>query len=58
MILAYIHAQFIRDILFDIHFQHLLKDSYDVVKRWVNEAQEMVSSDSVMVQVWYFFLTV
>ena len=38
-------------ILFGVYFQHLLKGSYDVVKRWVNEAQEMVSSDSIMVQV-------
>ncbi|XP_046840338.1 coatomer subunit gamma-2-like [Xenia sp. Carnegie-2017] len=29
---------------------HLLNGSYDVVKRWVNEAQEMISSDSIMVQ--------
>ena len=32
-------------------FQHLCKGSHDVVKRWVNEAQEAVSSDNVMVQV-------
>lgn len=25
--------------------------SYDVVKRWVNEAQEAASSDNMMVQV-------
>ena len=31
--------------------QHLAKVSPDVVKRWVNEAQEAVSSDNVMVQV-------
>lgn len=31
--------------------QHLLKCSFDVVKRWVNEAQEAVSSDNIMVQV-------
>ena len=31
--------------------QHLLKTSYDVVKRWVNEAQEAASSDNIMVQV-------
>ena len=31
--------------------QHLLKPNYDVVKRWVNEAQEAVSSDNNMVQV-------
>uniref|UniRef100_A0A8C9EGC9 Coatomer subunit gamma n=1 Tax=Phocoena sinus TaxID=42100 RepID=A0A8C9EGC9_PHOSS len=29
---------------------HLLKCSFDVVKRWVNEAQEAVSSDNIMVQ--------
>lgn len=29
---------------------HLLKPNYDVVKRWVNEAQEAVSSDNIMVQ--------
>uniref|UniRef100_A0A8B9ZFC6 Coatomer subunit gamma n=1 Tax=Anas platyrhynchos TaxID=8839 RepID=A0A8B9ZFC6_ANAPL len=29
---------------------HLLKTSYDVVKRWVNEAQEAASSDNIMVQ--------
>ncbi|XP_075039710.1 coatomer subunit gamma-1 [Mixophyes fleayi] len=29
---------------------HLLKTSFDVVKRWVNEAQEAASSDNVMVQ--------
>ncbi|XP_066913900.1 coatomer subunit gamma-2-like [Clytia hemisphaerica] len=29
---------------------HLLKPNFDVVKRWVNEAQEAVSSDNVMVQ--------
>lgn len=34
-----------------ISFQHLLKTSYDVVKRWVNEAQEAASSDNIMVQV-------
>ena len=31
--------------------QHLMKPNYDVVKRWVNEAQEAVSSDNTMVQV-------
>lgn len=31
--------------------QHLLKTSFDVVKRWVNEAQEAASSDNIMVQV-------
>lgn len=31
-------------------FQHLSRGSADVVKRWVNEAQEAVSSDNVMVQ--------
>ncbi|XP_077992348.1 coatomer subunit gamma-2-like [Glandiceps talaboti] len=29
---------------------HLMKTSHDVVKRWVNEATEAVSSDNVMVQ--------
>lgn len=32
-------------------YQHLLKTSFDVVKRWVNEAQEAASSDNIMVQV-------
>lgn len=32
-------------------FQHMMKISYDVVKRWINEAQEAASSDNVMVQV-------
>lgn len=31
--------------------QHMVKISYDVVKRWVNEAQEAASSDNIMVQV-------
>ncbi|KAK2519334.1 hypothetical protein Q9966_013964 [Columba livia] len=30
---------------------HMMKISYDVVKRWINEAQEAASSDNVMVQV-------
>ncbi|XP_058537353.1 coatomer subunit gamma-2 isoform X2 [Ochotona princeps] len=29
---------------------HMMKISYDVVKRWINEAQEAASSDSIMVQ--------
>ncbi|XP_036926178.1 coatomer subunit gamma-1 [Sturnira hondurensis] len=29
---------------------HLLKCSFDVIKRWVNEAQEAASSDNIMVQ--------
>jgi len=29
---------------------HLLKPNFDVVKRWVNEASEAVSSDNIMVQ--------
>uniref|UniRef100_A0A4X1VXW2 Coatomer subunit gamma n=1 Tax=Sus scrofa TaxID=9823 RepID=A0A4X1VXW2_PIG len=29
---------------------HMMKISYDVVKRWVNEAQEAASSDNIMVQ--------
>ena len=28
-----------------------MKPNYDVVKRWVNEAQEAVSNDNTMVQV-------
>ena len=32
-------------------FQHMMKISYDVVKRWINEAQEAASNDNVMVQV-------
>lgn len=31
----------------------MVKMSYDVVKRWVNEAQEAASSDNIMVQVSY-----
>jgi coatomer protein complex subunit gamma len=31
-------------------FQLLSKTEFDVVKRWVNEAQEAASSDNVMVQ--------
>lgn len=34
-----------------IVFQHLSKGSQEVIKRWVNEAQEAVSSDNIMVQV-------
>lgn len=37
---------------FIVLLQHLMKPNYDVVKRWVNEAQEAVSSDNTMVQVW------
>ncbi|XP_007889035.1 coatomer subunit gamma-2 [Callorhinchus milii] len=29
---------------------HLVSTSYDIVKRWVNEAQEAASSDNIMVQ--------
>ncbi|XP_069085421.1 coatomer subunit gamma-2 isoform X1 [Pleurodeles waltl] len=29
---------------------HMMKISYDVVKRWINEAQEAASSDNIMVQ--------
>ncbi|XP_053108898.1 coatomer subunit gamma-2 [Hemicordylus capensis] len=29
---------------------HMMKINYDVVKRWINEAQEAASSDNVMVQ--------
>ena len=32
-------------------FQHLARQSPEVVKRWVNEAQEAVNSDNIMVQV-------
>ncbi|KAJ6656396.1 hypothetical protein lerEdw1_003899 [Lerista edwardsae] len=32
------------------YFQHMMKINYDVVKRWINEAQEAASSDNVMVQ--------
>lgn len=36
-----------------------MKPGVDLVKRWVNEAQQAVSSDNVMVQVcldvWNFF---
>lgn len=34
-----------------IFLQHMMKISYDVVKRWINEAQEAASSDNIMVQV-------
>ena len=40
------------DGVYCILLQHLMKPNYDVVKRWVNEAQEAVSSDNTMVQVW------
>ena len=39
------------NMIFLFYFQHLMKPNYDVVKRWVNEAQEAVSSDNTMVQV-------
>nr|XP_033814492.1 coatomer subunit gamma-2 isoform X2 [Geotrypetes seraphini] len=29
---------------------HMMKISYDVVKRWINEAQEAATSDNIMVQ--------
>ncbi|NXE69798.1 COPG2 protein, partial [Calcarius ornatus] len=29
---------------------HMMKISYDVVKRWINEAQEAASNDNIMVQ--------
>lgn len=35
--------------------QHMVKMSFDVVKRWVNEAQEAASSDNIMVQVGKMF---
>uniref|UniRef100_A0A8D2PKL4 Coatomer subunit gamma n=1 Tax=Zosterops lateralis melanops TaxID=1220523 RepID=A0A8D2PKL4_ZOSLA len=38
-------------ILFIFLLQHMMKISYDVVKRWINEAQEAASSDNIMVQV-------
>uniref|UniRef100_A0A452QGW4 Coatomer subunit gamma n=1 Tax=Ursus americanus TaxID=9643 RepID=A0A452QGW4_URSAM len=31
---------------------HMMKISHDVVKRWVNEAQEAASSDNIMVQLY------
>uniref|UniRef100_A0A8C9FMZ3 Coatomer subunit gamma-2 n=1 Tax=Pavo cristatus TaxID=9049 RepID=A0A8C9FMZ3_PAVCR len=31
---------------------HMMKISYDVVKRWINEAQEAASSDNIMVQLY------
>lgn len=34
----------------------MVKMSYDVVKRWVNEAQEAASSDNIMVQVNYIHI--
>ncbi|UYV63358.1 COPG1 [Cordylochernes scorpioides] len=30
--------------------QHMMKVSHEVVKRWVNEAQEAINSDNIMVQ--------
>uniref|UniRef100_H3B7N0 Coatomer subunit gamma n=1 Tax=Latimeria chalumnae TaxID=7897 RepID=H3B7N0_LATCH len=33
-----------------LRLHHMMKMSYDVVKRWVNEAQEAASSDNIMVQ--------
>ena len=37
--------------IIEFPLKHLSKTSHDVVKRWVNEAQEAVNSDNVMVQV-------
>ena len=31
-------------------FQHLSKTTFDMVKRWMNEAQEAASSDNIRVQ--------
>ena len=42
-----VHTQHLSSIF---HIQHLLKQSPDVVKRWVNEVQEAASSDNIMVQ--------
>ena len=39
-----------------VYLQHLSKTSHDVVKRWVNEAQEAVNSDNVMVQVRFLWI--
>lgn len=39
------------DFVFVVIVQHLLDRGNDAVKRWVNEAQEAVSSDNMMVQV-------
>lgn len=41
----------LRNICHASFSQHMVKMSYDVVKRWVNEAQEAASSDNIMVQV-------
>ncbi len=38
--------------------QHMVKMSFDVVKRWVNEAQEAASSDNIMVQVSEMFASI
>lgn len=38
--------------------QHMVKMSFDVVKRWVNEAQEAASSDNIMVQVGEMFASI
>uniref|UniRef100_A0A3Q1LQI0 Coatomer subunit gamma n=1 Tax=Bos taurus TaxID=9913 RepID=A0A3Q1LQI0_BOVIN len=42
--------QAIVDKVPSVSSSHLLKCSFDVVKRWVNEAQEAASSDNIMVQ--------
>uniref|UniRef100_A0A8C8DRH5 Coatomer subunit gamma n=1 Tax=Oryzias sinensis TaxID=183150 RepID=A0A8C8DRH5_9TELE len=42
--------QFCVDLVLLETLQHMVKMSYDVVKRWVNEAQEAASSDNIMVQ--------
>ncbi len=36
----------------------MVKMSFDVVKRWVNEAQEAASSDNIMVQVGEMFASI
>lgn len=36
----------------------MVKMSFDVVKRWVNEAQEAASSDNIMVQVSEMFASI
>ncbi|KAG8138512.1 putative Coatomer subunit gamma protein [Naja naja] len=37
-------------IIVTSRYLHMMKVNYDVVKRWINEAQEAASSDNVMVQ--------
>lgn len=47
---SFLHPSLMGSLWFCL-YQHLLKTSFDVVKRWVNEAQEAASSDNIMVQV-------